>query len=145
MVLCGQKLVFLIKTLVFGVHFGVHILTSFSLYNKSPSSIFLEELFCYLFKIQIVPDSFGWLRSYQGSAYIRAQQAVRGCHPSKYQRCRDERTVDKWLRNLADCFYERYKGKIQEKLKNIAKSVYFFKKICYNINSRRCLKCLVRI
>ena len=32
MVLCGQKPDFLIKTLVFGVHFGVHILISFSPY-----------------------------------------------------------------------------------------------------------------
>ena len=45
--LCGQKSVFLIKNLVFGVHFGVHILTSFSPYDKSPSRIFPEELFCF--------------------------------------------------------------------------------------------------
>ena len=40
-VLCTQKNDFLIKTLVFGVHF----LISFSLYNKSPSRISHEELF----------------------------------------------------------------------------------------------------
>ena len=45
---CGQKLVFLIKTLVFGVHFGVHISISFSLYNKSPSSTLPEELFPFM-------------------------------------------------------------------------------------------------
>ena len=33
--LCGQKSDFLIKTLIFGVHFGVHILISFSLYHLS--------------------------------------------------------------------------------------------------------------
>ena len=31
-VLCGQKLIFLTKTPIFGVHFGVHILISFSPY-----------------------------------------------------------------------------------------------------------------
>ena len=37
---------FIVK--IFGVHFGVHILISFSLYNKSPSSTFLEELFFFM-------------------------------------------------------------------------------------------------
>ena len=49
-VLCGQKLIFLTKTPIFGVHFGVHILISFSPYSKSPSCIFLEELFRWFFK-----------------------------------------------------------------------------------------------
>ena len=52
-ILCGQKSDFLIKTLVFGVHFGVHVLISFSLYNKSPSSTFLEELFCIKLKFKL--------------------------------------------------------------------------------------------
>ena len=43
-VLCSQKCYFLIKNLIF----GVHILISFSPYNKSPSSIFLEELFFFI-------------------------------------------------------------------------------------------------
>ena len=52
-VLCSQKLIFLTKTPIFGVHFGVHILISFSPYSKSSPSIFLEELFFILLKFKL--------------------------------------------------------------------------------------------
>jgi len=45
-----SKSVFEPFILSFGVHFGVHILISFSPYSKSPSCIFLEELFRWFFK-----------------------------------------------------------------------------------------------
>ena len=46
--LMRSKILFLIKTLVFGVHFGVHISIFSSPYNKSPSSTLPEELFSLL-------------------------------------------------------------------------------------------------
>ena len=54
-----SKIDFFDKNPYFGVHFGVHILISFSPYNKSSPSIFLEELFCLFFKIQTAPNPFG--------------------------------------------------------------------------------------
>ena len=48
MCLCGRKCYFLIKTPIFGVHFGVHILIPFFSYDKSPSSVPLEELFFFM-------------------------------------------------------------------------------------------------
>ena len=38
-----------IRFFVVPPHFGVHILIPFSLYNKSPSSTFLEELLLYFY------------------------------------------------------------------------------------------------
>ena len=75
------------KNLVFGVHFGVHISIFSSPYNKSPSSVSLEELFCYLIKIQIVPNPFDLSWTYQGNGCKHVQPIVPNYPPSKYLQC----------------------------------------------------------
>ena len=57
--LCGQKNDFLIKTLVFGVHFGVHILISFPLMTKALRAFLSKSFLLYEIKIQTVPNPFG--------------------------------------------------------------------------------------
>ena len=51
MCLCGQKSVFLIKTLVFGAHFGVHIWIFFPLIAKALRAHFSKDFFSLEFKL----------------------------------------------------------------------------------------------
>ena len=52
-VLCGQKFVFLIKTPIFGVHFGVHIWRSFPLIAKALRDIFPKSFFFIKLKFKL--------------------------------------------------------------------------------------------